>query len=72
MKKLIALSLATLIVSGCASPKNTVAIMYNQETKDTQKCTVDAEIYAPWNFEKALNQCVKGYEAAGYKRVDEH
>lgn len=70
MKKALTLCVALLLV-GCAnSPDELRAIMYNPETKDTKECVVDPWSAFPPQRPAILQQCVDGYVAAGYKRVD--
>ena len=70
MRKVLVLSAALALV-GCASPaKNKVAIMYNPETKDTKECRVDGWTTWQWQYAEVLQQCINGYEQAGYRRVD--
>jgi len=69
--KRIALLPVILMVASCSSPAHKkLAVMYNPETKDTKECAVDPWHTWQWEYENVIQQCVKGYEAAGYKRVD--
>lgn len=69
MKKALIL-ICGLAVTGCASGQ--IAIMQNQKTGETVKCQPDPYYleWEPWKYQEQLEQCVSGYEKAGYVRVD--
>lgn len=70
MKIVFVLSCVVLLAACTGAAKNKLAIMYNPETKDTQRCEVDLSGQWQWEFAAVLEQCIKGYEAVGYQRVD--
>ena len=66
------LALAALVVlSACSRPASEkLAVMVHPETKQTAQCTVDPWHTWEWQYAEVIQQCVEGYERAGFKRVD--
>jgi len=63
--------LAMCFLSACTSTSTAsasrMAVLQNPETKQTVQCKVD-----PWgslNFATQVDNCIKAYEKAGYKKV---
>ena len=63
--------IALLVITGCSSTSSAsasrIAVLQNPETKQTVQCKVD-----PWgslNFAIQVDNCIKVYEKAGYKKV---
>ncbi len=63
--------ISLLLLSGCSSTSTAsasrIAVLQNPETKQTVQCKVD-----PWgslNFAIQVDNCIKVYEKAGYKKV---
>lgn len=74
MNRYVLMMGCVLLVSACGTirpPSEKIAVMYNPETKDTAQCTIDP--HAAWQNQWAeiIGRCVRGYEKAGYIRVDE-
>ena len=63
--------LILIFFTACSSPAHhKVAVMQNPETKDIQKCEIDPWATWQWEYRNVLQQCVQGYKAAGYERID--
>lgn len=70
MKKLIFFS-AVLTLTACGTFP--IAIMQNPKTGETVKCEPGEYYrgYEPWAYQGQLDNCVAGYEKAGFVRVDD-
>jgi hypothetical protein len=68
MKKILYAVPVLALLAGCA-PGKQLAVMQHPKTKDVVQCKVgEDDIFS----NDPLGHCIRAYEKAGYKRIDEH
>jgi len=63
----IILSLLLVALAGCAHTSGRIAVLQNQETKQTVECRVDP--MGSMNYDRQVDNCITIYQKAGYKLV---
>ena len=68
MHRLFSIAVLSFMLAGCGA--TTQIVLHNPETKHTHTCQGDPKLHS--NPGKAAEECAKGYEKAGYKRMSSY